>query len=71
MIVLADQIGNKKAFRAVATAIGRNPVSIVIPCHRVIGTDHKLHGYAGGLDKKQFLLTLEQKNTLTSINENP
>ena len=45
--------------RAVASAIGRNPVSLIIPCHRVIGADGKLHGYAGGIERKQALLELE------------
>ena len=48
--------------RAVGNAVGRNPVSIIIPCHRVIGADGKLTGYAGGLQRKTFLLDLEQKN---------
>ena len=57
---IAQAIGKSTATRAVGTAIGKNPISIIIPCHRIIGTDGKLHGYAGGLDKKEFLLQLEQ-----------
>jgi methylated-DNA-[protein]-cysteine S-methyltransferase len=57
---IANAIGKPTATRAVGTAIGKNPISILIPCHRIIGTDRKLHGYAGGLDKKEFLLQLEQ-----------
>jgi len=56
---LADAIGNRAAIRAVGLANGRNPISIVVPCHRVIGSDGSLTGYAGGLDRKQFLLELE------------
>lgn len=54
------KIGREKSHRAVANAIGKNPVSIVIPCHRVIGSDGKLRGYRGGLDMKKRLLTLEK-----------
>lgn len=59
---LAQAIGNPKAIRAVASANGSNPISILIPCHRVIGSDHKLVGYAGGLEAKRFLLELERQN---------
>jgi methylated-DNA-[protein]-cysteine S-methyltransferase len=55
----AAMIGNPRAVRAVGAANGRNPIGIVIPCHRVIGSSGKLTGYAGGLDKKEFLLKLE------------
>ena len=48
--------------RAVGLANGRNPISIVVPCHRVIGADGSLTGYAGGLDKKQALLALEARH---------
>lgn len=57
---IAAAVGNGKACRAVGLANNRNPISIVIPCHRVIGADGKLVGYGGGLDKKAFLLDLEQ-----------
>jgi methylated-DNA-[protein]-cysteine S-methyltransferase len=56
---LADAIGNRAAIRAVGLANGRNPISIVVPCHRVIGSDGGLTGYAGGLERKSFLLELE------------
>lgn len=56
---LADAIGNRAAIRAVGLANGRNPISIVVPCHRVIGSDGSLTGYAGGLDRKRILLELE------------
>ncbi|GGG68927.1 methylated-DNA--[protein]-cysteine S-methyltransferase [Edaphobacter dinghuensis] len=56
---LADAIGNRAAIRAVGLANGRNPISIVVPCHRVIGSDGSLTGYAGGLERKKFLLELE------------
>lgn len=55
----ARQLGNLKAVRAVAAANGQNKISIVIPCHRVIGSDGKLTGYAGGVARKRFLLDLE------------
>lgn len=57
---VAELINNPKAVRAVGTAIGKNPLSIIVPCHRVIGTNGTLTGFAGGLDKKQTLLTLEK-----------
>lgn len=56
---LAERIGNPKACRAVANANGKNPFSLIIPCHRVIASDGKLGGYTGGLDKKEYLLALE------------
>ncbi|RUP38012.1 MAG: methylated-DNA--[protein]-cysteine S-methyltransferase [Acinetobacter sp.] len=58
---IAVQIGNEKAVRAVGAANGRNPISIIAPCHRVIGSSGALVGFAGGLDKKQILLSLEQQ----------
>ena len=58
---LARRIRKPKAVRAVGTANGANPIPIVIPCHRVIGSDGKLTGYGGGLDIKEKLLALEQK----------
>jgi len=57
---LAKQLGNPKASRAVGAANGRNPVSIIVPCHRVIGASGKLTGFAGGLETKAHLLTLEK-----------
>ena len=56
---LATILGDKKSIRAVGGANGRNPVSIIIPCHRVIGSNGDMVGYGGGLDKKKFLLELE------------
>ena len=56
---LAIQLGDIKAVRAVGTANGRNPISIVVPCHRVIGASGELTGFAGGLEAKAFLLSLE------------
>ena len=56
---IANAIGNPKAVRAVGLANGKNPIAIVVPCHRVIGKNSRLTGYAGGLDKKQYLLKLE------------
>ncbi len=55
----AAAIGKPKAVRAIGAANGRNPIGIFIPCHRVIGANGTLTGYAGGLDKKEFLLKLE------------
>ena len=56
---IAEQIGHPSAVRAVGAANGRNPISIIAPCHRVIGASGKLTGFAGGLEAKQLLLTLE------------
>jgi methylated-DNA-[protein]-cysteine S-methyltransferase len=56
---VARRIGNPSASRAVGLANGANPIAVIIPCHRVIGTDGKLTGYGGGLDRKQKLLDLE------------
>jgi methylated-DNA-[protein]-cysteine S-methyltransferase len=60
---IAKQIGNPAAVRAVGAANGRNPVSIIAPCHRVIGSTGKLTGFAGGLDTKARLLALEGART--------
>ena len=57
---IAELAGNGKACRAVGMANNRNPISIIIPCHRVIGANGDLIGYGGGLDKKVFLLDLEK-----------
>ena len=54
-------LGNEKAIRAVATANGENGIAIIIPCHRVIGTNGSLTGYGGGLQRKKWLLDLERK----------
>lgn len=58
---LANQIGNPRAVRAVGAANGRNPVSIIVPCHRVIAANGALTGYAGGMQHKQALLNLERR----------
>lgn len=57
---LADEIGNPKAVRAVGLANGKNPISVIVPCHRVIGKNGKLTGYAGGVETKEKLLQLER-----------
>lgn len=57
---LADELGNRRLAQRVGQAVGHNPVSIVIPCHRVVGADGSLTGFAGGLDRKRALLELEE-----------
>jgi methylated-DNA-[protein]-cysteine S-methyltransferase len=59
---IAIAVGNEKACRAVGMANNRNPISVIIPCHRVIGKNGKLVGYGGGLDIKEYLLKLEKEN---------
>ena len=59
---IAERIGNPKACRAVGMANNKNPISIIIPCHRVIGSDGSLVGYGGGLDMKVLLLNIEKEN---------
>lgn len=56
---IAERTGNPKACRAVGMANNRNPIAIIIPCHRVVGADGTLTGYAGGLDVKKYLLDME------------
>ena len=56
---IAEQVGNIKAVRAVGAANGKNPISIIAPCHRVVGVNGKLVGFAGGLNNKEILLRLE------------
>lgn len=63
---IAEQIGAPNAARAVGLANGHNPISIIVPCHRVIGATGKLTGYGGGLQRKQTLLQLEKR--CTSVN---
>ena len=65
---IAKIIGNEKASRAVGMANNKNPIAIIVPCHRVIGANGKLVGYAGGLDIKEMLLNLEKNhpNSLSS-----
>ena len=64
---LSKQIGNVKAIRAVANANGKNPIWIIIPCHRVIGSDGSLTGYAGGLHRKQWLINHESSSKQQSL----
>ena len=70
---IAISIGNEKACRAVGMSNNKNPIPIIIPCHRVIGANKKLVGYAGGLDLKERLLDLEgisvQKNKVNKVKE--
>ena len=63
---VSQAIGKPAAIRAVGTAIGRNPLSIVVPCHRVLGSNGALTGYAGGLDRKAALLQTEQRHAMTT-----
>lgn len=60
---IAEDIGSPKAVRAVGNASSANPISIIVPCHRIIGSDGELVGYGGGLSVKKRLLKLEQRNT--------
>lgn len=64
---LSKKLGDVKAIRAVASANGKNPLWIVVPCHRVIGTDGSLTGYAGGLHRKQWLLQYESPSKQQSL----
>lgn len=66
---IAAEIGKPAAVRAVAGAVARNPISIIIPCHRVIGADGRLTGYAGGLDWKRRLLAIEQGGAFTAAGD--
>ena len=58
---IAIAVGSPKGFRAVGMANNKNPIAIIIPCHRVVGTNGKLVGYAGGMEAKEWLLSLEKK----------
>lgn len=64
---IAQQINNEKSVRAVGAANGKNPISIIAPCHRVIGSSGKLTGFAGGLEAKAFLLQLEAPAQQTEL----
>jgi methylated-DNA-[protein]-cysteine S-methyltransferase len=64
-VQIAEQVGNKKAMRAVGAANGKNPISIIAPCHRVIGASGHLTGFAGGLENKVILLNIEKKRRQT------
>lgn len=68
---LARQIGNPAAVRAVGAAVGRNPLSVVVPCHRVLGSGGALTGYAGGLPRKTALLRLEAAQPAAPLTDNP
>ncbi len=68
---LAARIGNERASRAVGLANGRNPVSIIVPCHRVIGADGSLTGYGGGLERKTWLLAHERDATRGALGTKP
>ena len=57
---LADALGNRKLAQGVGQAVGHNPIGMIIPCHRVVGADGSLTGYAGGLERKRWLLELEE-----------
>ena len=59
---IANSIGNTKSYRAVGNANNKNPISIIIPCHRIISNSGQLSGYGGGIEKKKFLLNLELKS---------
>jgi len=61
---VAGEVGKPRASRAIGAAVGKNPVSLLIPCHRVVGSNGKLTGYAGGLEVKRFLLEHEAKCAL-------
>jgi methylated-DNA-[protein]-cysteine S-methyltransferase len=64
---LARELGDATLARAVGGAVGHNPLSIIVPCHRVVGKDGKLTGYAGGLERKRFLLELEASDTVREV----
>lgn len=63
---LAEHIGKPKAVRAVGAANGKNPISVIIPCHRVVANDGRLSGYAGGVERKRALLDLEKSTQTTN-----
>ncbi|MDT5329513.1 MAG: methylated-DNA-[protein]-cysteine S-methyltransferase, partial [Mycobacterium sp.] len=64
---IARQIGSPGAFRAVGLANGHNPIGIIVPCHRVIGSNGSLTGYGGGIDRKRALLELEKSRTAPGL----
>jgi methylated-DNA-[protein]-cysteine S-methyltransferase len=68
---LARRIGNPQASRAVGLANGSNPIAIIIPCHRVIGSNGRLTGYGGGLDRKEWLLAHERGNVAYTFTLDP
>lgn len=66
---LSHQLGKPRAVRALGAAVGRNPLSVVVPCHRVVGMDGSLTGYAGGLDRKRSLLVLEHAHATAPVHQ--
>ena len=64
---LADRAGASQAVRAAGTTTGRNPISIIVPCHRVVGKNGAMCGFAGGLERKRFLLALEGADTAQAV----
>ncbi len=64
---LAKKLGDPKAIRAVAAANGKNPLWVVVPCHRVVGSDGSMTGYAGGIHRKKWLLNHESQNPQQSL----
>ncbi|CAM5797925.1 methylated-DNA--[protein]-cysteine S-methyltransferase [Rhizobacter fulvus] len=64
---IAKALGSPSAVRAVGGAVGRNPLSVIVPCHRVVGTDGSMTGYAGGVDRKRALLALERATALAPV----
>ena len=64
---LSAELGRNVSPRAVGNAVGHNPISIIVPCHRVVGADGRLTGYAGGLERKKYLLQLEGVNLSVSV----
>jgi len=63
---IAQQVNSPKAYRAVGNAVNKNPLGIIVPCHRVIGSDGSLVGYASGLEVKQYLLDIEQRYNIAN-----
>ncbi len=68
---IARDVGSPQAARAVGAAVGRNPISVIVPCHRVIGENGTLTGYAGGLHRKEALLQIEGVESLASARRQP
>ncbi|MDP5044935.1 MAG: methylated-DNA--[protein]-cysteine S-methyltransferase, partial [Leeuwenhoekiella sp.] len=64
---MAKDLGDPKVIRAAATANGKNPIAIIVPCHRVIGSDHSMTGYAGGIWRKKWLLEHESPVTQQTL----
>lgn len=65
---IANRLGDPKSIRAAASANGKNPIAIIIPCHRVIGSHGEMTGYAGGIQRKKDLLTLEGADVMSQMN---